>query len=435
MTAAQFTSPSSSLSSVFAAAVCDCLKPMPDCLAGFKINAVNNVNRRRSKRLLRGDEVEEQQQQEEEEEKQEEEENNEGTRQLLTALIQVSYQISYSVSIDSSGMPVFIESYQPQLLKAVSSGKLLSIAQAQAVGADALVWSKAQLPLPVLSPVTSKLYMRHNTKFPTPAPTPAPTRLEQSTRNIIELSAALAAVLLLGIIWTVYRRQRAKFLGIKPEATVLPESVAVDVYSASKAKERSRRRVLLRVAPSPDQAGDKDDPLHKPRLEQLSGSDEGDINYDTDESDEEDYEDDYYNVEIRRPEPASSKSSRAALGGASAVRLALQARRQENLERQQRLRAIKAHTRVIVGQTMGTLSRANVRERALIEETDLSSSDEDADEHDLDAFHVVRRLRRESGKRDLLKDLGHVLLHAEREKEKEREEEEEIEEEGSPPET
>jgi hypothetical protein len=36
---------------------------------------------------------------------------------------------------------------------------------------------------------------------------------------------------------------------------------------------------------------------------------------------------------------------------------------------------------------------------------------------------VARRLRRESGKRDLLKDLGHVLLHEEKEREREREEE------------
>ena len=360
---------------------------------------------------------------------------------VIIALIQVSYQISYSVSIDSSGAPVFIENYQAQLLKAVSSGKLLFIAQSYSMGADALIWSKAQLPLPVLSPVTSKLYMRRNTNFPTPVPTAAPTRLEQSIRNVIELSAALGAVVLLGILWIVHRRQRARFLGIKPEAAVLPESVAVDILSASKVRERSRRRVLLRVAPSPNRAsndaGDDDDPLRKSHHEHewlTSSSDEGDIDYDTGDSDEEDDED-YFNVEVRRPERVSSALSRDALVASSAVRMALQARRQENLERQQRLRAVKVHTRVSLGQALGTMPRANPRERALIEGIDLSSSS-DEDEHDLEALQVARRLRRESGKRDLLKDLGHVLLHEEKEREREREREEEFDlEEESPPET
>ena len=62
ITAAQFTSPSSSLASVFATAVCDCLKPMPDCLAGFKINAVNNINQRFAERLLSGEEQQQEQQ-------------------------------------------------------------------------------------------------------------------------------------------------------------------------------------------------------------------------------------------------------------------------------------------------------------------------------------------------------------------------------------
>jgi hypothetical protein len=82
---------------------------------------------------------------------------------------------------------------------------------------------------------------------------------------------------------------------------------------------------------------------------------------------------------------------------------------------------------------LGTLPRASPRERALIDRTDLSSSS-DEDEHDLVALQVARRLRRESGKRDLLKDLGHVLLHEEKEREREREEEFDLEEE-SPPET